>query len=173
MHKPLTRKGFTIIEVTAGLAVAGVLALVAAGLFRAGLRSYVYSVRQTGAVLAACRSFSGYGAQSGVLWSAREAVSVAGLSASSVTLVQVDSSTVAFSAFNGGFYRAAGAYTTRLAEGVDTAAISYYALDSNGRVMVATSAAGAVLVAAQVGAQGPSANEKPYTFTAAARLYNK
>lgn len=173
MHKPLNRKGFTVLEVTAGLAVAGVLALVAAGLFRAGLKSYFYSVRQTGAVLAACRSFSGYGAQNGVIWSAQGATGVTTLSASSVTLVQADSTTVAFAAQNGGFYRAAGAYTTRLAEGVDTAAISYYSLDSNGRVIVATSAATAVLVSAQVSAQGTSPNEKPYTFTAAARLYNK
>jgi len=173
MHKPITRRGFTLLELAVGIAVAGILALVSAGLFKAGIESYNYAYRQTRVIFGACRSFSGSGSRLGIIWMTQTASSVTDLSASALTLISPASTNVTFSALNNGLYRTQNGEQLLQADSVSAAEFRYYNLDTAGRIVVSTSASSAVFVTAKMSMSGIGAKDKTYNFMSGARLLNK
>jgi len=176
MHKPLRsfgRRGVTLVELVVGIAVAGVLALITAGLFKAGLESYDYSYRQGYSIFAACRGFAGNGSKVGLIWSAQEAKAVSALSASSLALLSPSGTAILYT-LSGNELRQTNAGVQELqAKPVTAVSFDYYNLDSQERIMVSTAPEAATLVTARLKVvAGYGARAKTYNFMSGARLHN-
>lgn len=171
-HQPLSA-GFTIVELIIAAAISAVIALVSAGLFKAGMLSYLYSIRQASAASAARASLSGDGSKVGLLWEAQAAAAVQTLHASTLTLTTNAGATVSYYVTeDGDFYRVAASSSARLATGVSALALNYYNLDASGTVIESTAPASAALVTARLTVAGKSSADKTQVFYGGARLRN-
>ncbi len=171
-HQPLSRSGFTLMELVIGIAVAAVVGLVSAGLFKAGLKTYNYSYRQTSVLAGARRALSGSGSLPGVIWAAQSASSVTALSGSSLTLAPPSASSITYQVSGGNLYQTTSGVRTLQSVSVSSAVFSYYNLDSSGLIMVSTLAANATFVTMQLTLTGKSANDRTYNFLGGAQLRN-
>ena len=171
-HEPLRRPGITLIELAVGIAVAAVVGLVSAGLFKAAIKTYNYTYRETNALSGARKAFDGSGSRSGIIWTGRSAASVQSLSSSSLALIPPDKSTATFFVSNLNLYQLRLGAQTLQGPAISSASFSYYNLDAAGRVMVATSPASATFVTALLKMTGSGPNNKTYISFSGAQLRN-
>ena len=171
-HEPLKRGGFTLLELVIGISLAGVVGLVTAGLFKAGLKSYNYSYRQTRIISSARKSLVGDGPRSGMIFAAQGAVSVDSLSASSLTVTPAGDFSTTFFVSGDNLYRSRLERDTLQADMVSSVTVSYYSMDDIGHIMVATAPAAASFVTSQIIMKGKLSYDKKYTFVSGARLHN-
>ena len=165
-------RGFTVVELLMGLAVSGVVALVASGLFKAGLLTFHYAVRQNHALTAGRKALAGDGSRHGMVWMSQGAASVAGLDASSLAVSPPGALSTTFHVHGEGLYRSQLDVPVMHAEGVSAVALHYYNLDDGGRIVASTAPASASLVTALVSVHGKSPRRKTYHFFSGARLRN-
>lgn len=165
-------RGFTLVELLMGLAVSGVVALVVSGLFRAGLLTFNYAVRQNRALTAGRMALSGDGARHGMVWMSQGAASLAGLDASSLAVSAPGALPTTFHVRGEDLYRSQLDVPVRHAEGVGAVALNYYNLDDAGRIVESTAPASAALVTALVSVHGKNPRRKAYHFFSGARLRN-
>lgn len=167
------RKGFTIAELTVGVACAAVISLVSAGLFKAGVSTYNYTIRQNSVLIAAANSLSGDGSRLGILSSTRQAKDVGSLSATTLVLVSTAGATTTFALSGENLNRTENSLTTQLATGISTVTYRYYNLNpSTGLIMESTAAVSAAMVTANLVVKGKYATQRNYLFYGAARLRN-
>lgn len=164
--------GFTIAEMILVVSISSVIALVSALLFKGGMLSYIYAMRQAAAISAARASLTGDGSKAGLLWEAQGAAAVQSLDAGTLTLTTNSGGTVSYYVSNGSFYRTAGLSTTLLAADVTALALKYYNLNGAGSVIESTAAASASLVTARLTVAGKSSADKVQVFYAGARMRN-
>jgi hypothetical protein len=170
-HQPLNA-GYTIVELILAAAISATIALVSALLFKAGILSYIYSMRQASAVTAARASLSGDGAKTGLLWEAQGASAVQSLDAATLTLSTISGGTVTYSVNGDAFTRVSGTSTMVLATGVTSLALNYYNLNAGGTIIESTAPASAALITARITVAGKSADDKTQVFYGGAKLRN-
>lgn len=172
-NQPLNRRGLTLAEVAIGSALIGVVALVTAGLFRAGMLTYNYVYRQTRVLAGARKALSGDGSHFGIVWAAQSASSVSALDAARLTLVPPLGVNTWFFVSGGKLYQSYLSVQTLQAEPVSSLAVNYYNLDDSGRIVVSTVAASAAFATAQISMRGNAPKDKAYNFISGARLRNR
>ena len=172
VHEPLKRGGFTLLELVIGIALAGVVGLVTSGLFKAGIKSYNYSYRQTRIISSARKSLAGDGSRSGMILAAQGAVSVDSLSSSRLPVTPAGDFSTAFFVSGDNLYRSRLERDTLQADMVSGIAVSYYSMDDTGHIMVATAPASASFVISQIIMKGKLSYDKKYTFVSGTRLHN-
>jgi hypothetical protein len=173
LHQPLNRRGITLLELTVGIALAGVVGLVSAGLFKAGIKSYNYSYRQTRIISSARKAMAGDGPRLGMTLATLNASAVDALAVSSLTVTPAGDFSTTFLLSDGGLYRHRLATRSLQAESVTGLQVAYYNLDAAGRIMVSTSAASAAYVTTQIELKGARPGDKTYNFAAGALVRNK
>ncbi len=169
----MNRRGFTVPEMAVGIACAAVISLVSAGLFKAGVGTYNYTVRQNAALLAGSNALSGDGSRSGILASARQAKSVSALSSTSLVLLSTAAAATSFALSSENVTRTENGITSQLAAGVSTMTFRYYNINAGtGLIMESTAAVNASLVTAHLNVKGRYSAQRTYVFFGAARLRN-
>lgn len=171
-YEPLTRRGFTMLELVVGIALAAVIGLVCAGLFRAGIKSYNYSYRQTRVIYSARQAMAANGARLGMIWAAQTAASVDSLSVSTLSVTQPGDFSTSYLISNKNLYACRLAAKDLQAESVSTMTVSYYNLDANGHIMVSTAPEAVAMVTTQISMQGSTARDRTYNFMSGALVRN-
>lgn len=157
-----------------GITIASVIGLVCAGLFRAGLKSYNYSYRQTRVLYSARKAMSGDGPRLGMASAAQMASSVDSISTATLTVTPAGDFSTTFSSERGGLYMARLANKSLQAEAVTSLKAAYYNIDAaTGRIMASTAPVSAELVTVQVTMKGAHGGEHTYNFFSAALARNK
>jgi|GEM_PF-1534226 len=172
-NQPLNRRGFTLAEVVIGCALAGAVALITSGLFKAGFVTYNYVYRQTRTLSGARKAILGDGSHFGLVWASQSASSSGSLSPSVLTLVPPAGVNTVFSVQGGQLYQSYLGVQTLQAEPVSELAVSYYNLDNSGRIVISTVAASASFVTTKLVMKGRSQNDKTYNFISGARMRNR
>lgn len=172
-YQPLKRRGLTLVELSVGIALAGVVALVSVGLFKAGLKSYNYSYRQMRMLTSARKALAGDGTRSGMIQAVQSAVSVDALSVSSLAVTPAGDFPTIYFVGDGGLYTSRLATQALQAEAVSSMTVSYYNMDADGHIIVATAPASAAFATAQITMKGALASDKEYSFMSGAMLHNK
>lgn len=155
-----------------GVAVSGVVALVTAGLFKAGLLTFNYAVRQNYALSSARKALDGDGPRYGMVWMSQGASFVETLAASSLTVAAPNALPTTFAVHGQDLYQSQLDVKVKHAEGVSSVALNYYNLDDAGRIVESTSPASATLVTALVSIRGKDPRRKTYEFFSGAQLRN-
>lgn len=172
LRQPLGRPGLTLIEITVGIAIAGVVGLVSAGLFKAGLKSYNYAYVQTRALTSARKALAGDGPNFGMMWAAQNGVSVDSLGISSFTVTPAGDFSTVFSVSNNGLYKLRLATKALQAESVGALTVNYYNIGANGLIMASTAPSAATLVTTLVTTRGALTSARTYNFFSGAQLRN-
>ena len=165
-------RGFTVVELLMGLAVSGVVALVASGLFKAGLLTFNYAVRQNRALTAGRKALAGDGPRYGMVWMSQGAAFIEGLDASSLAVSPPGALPTTFHVHEQDLYRSQLDVPVMHAEGVGAVALHYYNLNDDGRIIESTAPASAALITALVSIHGKNSGRKAYSFFSGARLRN-
>ena len=165
-------RGFTLVEVTVGIAVSGVVALVVAGLFKAGILTFNYAVRQNYALSSARKALAGDGARYGMVWMSQGAAFVEKLTASSLTVSPPDAPTTTFQVYGEHLYQSQLDVQIKHAEGISSVALHYYNLNDAGRIIESTSSVSASLMTAMVSIRGKNPRRKSYHFFSGAQFRN-
>lgn len=168
----MNRKGFTVPELVIGIACAAVIGLVSTALFKAGVTTYNYTIRQNSILISASNALSGNGAKTGILSSARQSKDISALNTSSLVLLSTASNTTTFALAGENMTRTENGATVQLATGVSTVTFRYYNLAASGLIMVSTAANTASLVTTNLVVKGKFAKQRDYIFYGAARLRN-
>lgn len=163
-------RGMTLIEAVIGMAVLALISLGIAGIFKAGMQSSNYTLRQTFAVSNARKGLLGDGSRPGVVWDLRAADFVTALTTGSITLSQPGSSAITFFTASESLHRTHSGAAREQAKGVTNLGIAYYNFDDNGRVIESTSPLSAVLVTAELTMR--RRGQREYRFMTGARLRN-
>lgn len=171
----MNRRGFTIIELMAGLAAAAILAAVIARVFLLGIMAYNFASRQGDSLLSARKAMAGDGSRVGLLTASRGAYQFSLTSSSSLALVGlVGTSTipVSFALTNGILNYTASTKTVVQASGLTSISLAYYTA-SAGQISSTTVAAAATMMTATVTVgSGTATAQKPYTLYSGAILRN-
>lgn len=168
-RQPVER-GLTLVELVVGIAAMSVITLVLAGLFKAGLQSYRYALRQNLVLANARKAIEGDGRSRGILWNAQAAQSLA-LSSGSVTLSLPSQPSLQYLVSDRTLLQSQMGTQQKQADGVTGLQSGYYNLDGQGRIMQSTAAASAAMVATTLTMQGRG--EKTYVFFSGAGLRNR
>lgn len=161
----------TIIELTIGSAVIGIIAIVMAGIFKAGVGSSNYSLRQGLVVANAQKAVFGERLRRGVSRALQDGVGVNALNADSLDFRTWDSPDVDYYIENGNLIRSHSGLAKPQAVGVTGLEVRYYNLDSNGLIIESTAAVSAQLVTARIAMQGKGST-KSYAFFTGATMRN-
>ncbi len=169
--KDPSRAGFTLVEAMMGVSLAAIVGLVLAGLFKAGLDTYNYTMRQSLVLTSYRKASAGDGPRRGMVWSAQDAVSVAELSASTLTVNPSAGSALNYTVAGGSLWRSqAGTFGVQ-APAVTALEVNYYNLDAAGLVIESTAAASATLATTLTTMQA-SGKYKTYVFFSGGLLRN-
>lgn len=170
MKRLSNTQGMMLIDTMIGVIVMVLVTGVLVGLFSAGQKSFAYAWKQTTLLTGARQALEGGGNPHGLLWDARQALTVQSLSASSLTATLPGGDAPQFQQSGTQLQTTQQSRTSSLAQNVNTFQINYYNLNSQGHIMVSTSSTLANLVTAQVQFQG--SGKKAYTFYTGAQLRN-
>jgi Tfp pilus assembly protein PilV len=165
--------GFTMLEALLGIAVASIIALASAGLFKAGIMTYNYTARQNDILENARKALSGDASKRGLLWAARTAPTVQALNANTLVVADVGgvtSTTFSLTSQNLNYTNASG--TFKLADKITAISFAYYNIGPDGRIQVSTAATSATLVTASLTLTGKNASQREYKAFSGARLRN-
>ncbi len=163
--------GFTVVEAIVAVAIISVLSLTIGSLFKAGIQTSTYALRQGLALQNAQSAVNGTSLQRGLAWAIRDGVSVSSLNASTLSLATWDSPSVVFTA-GSGLVRSELGVPRLQARGVSALDVHYYNVDGSGRVVESTAAASAQLVTATA-TMGGEGQAKTYSFFTGAALRNR
>lgn len=166
-----SRRGFTLVELTMGVAVAALLALTVSSLFKAGILTARYSLGQTQVLSSARSALMGAGGVKGIVWETQEASSFSTMSSSSLALGYSAGPTHSFRLAGRNLLQNELGSDRTIAAGVSSVTFGYYNLDSAGRVMQSTAAESAAMVTAEIVLPGDRG--KTFSFLTGARLRNK
>ena len=161
-----------MVEVMVGIAVAGIVALVVSGLFRAGILTFNYAVRQNHALAAARKALAGDGANYGMVWMSQGAAFVEDISASSLTVSPRNALSTTYHVHEQDLYQSQLGVKTMQAEGIGAVALHYYNLNDAGRIIESTAPASAALMTVLVSIHGKNPRHKTYNFFSGAQLRN-
>ena len=165
-------KGFTLVEMAVGIAVTAMIGLIIAGLFKAGIQSYRYSLRQTLVLANARKAIDGDGGARGLIWSGQEAQATSDLSADGVTLNLPTVASRRFLVANQALFQSQMGSENKQADGITSMQAVYYNLDAQGRIMESASAASASLITTLLTMRGSGA-DRSYQFFSGARMRNR
>jgi len=154
-----------------GVAIASVLALVIAGIFKAGVLTSRYSLAQTRILSEARAALIGTGKIKGVLWQTQEASSFSTMSSTSLALGYAGAASITFRLSGKDLLQGQLGVDQKVTTGISSIAFSYYNVDAAGLIMESTAAASAALVTASVAL--PGERGKSYTFFTGASLRNQ
>lgn len=171
-HSSRQPLGLTLVEFAVGIAIASVVGLVTAGLFKAGILTYQYTVLQNTALTAARQALLGEGRRRGMLWTLQEARSVGSLSASSLTVSPPQESQATYLVKGERLLKVQLGVENEQAKGVSSLQVSYYSLDGQGRIITSASEATASLITVAVSLKGWRPSQKAYSFYSGAVLRN-
>lgn len=166
-----SRRGFTLMELMMGVAIASVLALVVSGIFKAGILTSRYSLSQTRILSEARAALIGTGRIKGVLWQAQEGSSFMTLSSTSLAVGYASAASISFRLSGLDLLQSQLGVDQKAATGISSMTFSYYNLDAAGRIMESTAAASAALVTAAVVLPGDRG--KNYNFFTGAALRDR
>lgn len=153
-----------------GVAVAGIISMSLAGLFKAGLRTFAYTLRQHFVLSNSRKAIAGDGNRVGLVWAASDAGAVTALSSSTLTLSTGGGSALSYSVAADNLVSTHLGVSKEQARGVTALELRYYNLDGSGRIMESTAAASAVFSTALATLAG--SREKEYSFYSGAGLRN-
>lgn len=156
-----------------GIAIASVIGLVCAGLFRAGIKSYNYSYRQTRVLYAARKALAGDGPRLGLVSASQNAASVDSISSCTLTVTPEGGFSTLFQSDGAALYASRLATKSLQAEAVTSVSAAYYNMDANGRIMVSTSPDTVELVTVQVTMKAAPGSQHTYNFTSGAIVRNR
>lgn len=166
------RQGITLVELVIGISIAGIIGLIVAGMFKAGMIAYRYSVRQNAILTAARKAFQGEGAHTGILWGTLAGAAIPVLSPSSLAVNPSAAPTITYSVTDGVLYRTQTGLPKELSKGITSLQVNYYGLDGTGRIIECAIASCASLVTTLITLQGPG-KDKTYTFFSGTTLRNR
>lgn len=153
----MNRRGFSVVELIIGIAVASVIAIVSASLFKAGIKTYRYTARQTVALAAGVSAMRGSGSREGMILASRSAQYVQALDAGQLA-VRTSTGVVSTYMLSGGnLMRGLSTGTTvTLAADVSALAVNYYNIAATGLIVESTVAANATMATFKVTVKGLS-----------------
>jgi len=169
-HQPLNA-GFTLMELTIGLASFGIIGAILVMLFSAGLKSVNYSLFQTLMLTSARQAFEGSDTLHGMVWQARQAASLNDLAASTLDLNTPAGSLVQYQISNQSLINVQQGIQKTQAVKVVALSVNYYAMNSQGTIVQSTTAASATMVTTSIQIQGPKF--QPHYFFTGAELRNR
>lgn len=161
----------TLVEALVGIVVLAIVSVAAAGLFKAGIRSSVYTLRQTAFLTGARKGLLGEAGRHGLVWTSQESASAADLSTGTLTLGQAAGSAVSFRLQQGRLLRSQVGVDSVQAGDISRLSVAYYNLDDAGLVIESTAAAGAAFVTFELGVSRDGSPEQ--RFFSGARLRNR
>ncbi len=164
-------RGVTLAEVMIAVAVAGSLALVIAALFRAGLTSYQFSIRQTFFLSGIRKALSGEGSQQGLNWAGMSAQAAGNLNPNDIQFLFSSVPAVDYYVSSNTLYRRQLSSAYPLAPNINSLSFDYYQLDGSGLIVASTAPESALLVTVAASMRG-SVLEKNYSLFSAAQLRN-
>jgi len=162
--------GFFLAEAAVALITLGIILAVIVALFAAGVKTFVYTLRQTSVLTNAREMYEGNGPVHGLLWSSRNAASFQDLSTSSVDLNSAGGTPLQFTLSNNTLFRTQQSVSASLGNTITTLQPAYYNMNSSGLIVVSTSASSADFVTVFV--QTVSPDKKTFSFYSGARLRN-
>lgn len=169
----MSSRGATMVELIVGIAVAAVISLVSASLFRAGTKVYTHTMRQNAVLADASKALDGQGSTVGMLWATRRSMRVSALNGGSLVLLSTGSVTTTFSLAGGKLWDTTGSVTTKLADNVTDLGVNYYTVDgATGLVSESSSAVSASFVTVGLTMSGYNVAQTTYSFFSGARLRN-
>lgn len=169
--KSSSRAGFTLVEAMMGVALAAIVGLVLAGIFKAGLDTYNYTMRQSLVLTSYRKAAAGDGPRRGMVWSAQDAVSVAALTASTLTVNPSAGAALNYTVTGEKLWRSqAGTFQVQ-APAVTGLQVNYYNLDAAGLVIESTAAASALMATTLTTLQA-TGKYKTYVFFSGGLLRN-
>ena len=154
-----------------GVAIASVLSLVVAGIFKAGILTSRYSLSQTQILSEARAALIGTGKLKGVLWQVQEGSSFSTLSSTSLAVGYASAASISFRLSGKDLLQRQLSVDQKVTTGISSMTFSYYNLDAAGHIMESTAAVSASLVTGT--AVLPGERSKNYTFFTGAALRNK
>ena len=164
------KRGFTLIETLMGMVSCIIIVTVLVSLFQAGMKTFIYTWRQTSVFTNVRKMYEGDGPAEGFLWSSRSATSLRDLSTSALNLNAADGSQPTFTLSQGNLTRTLLGKTTILGTNVTTFTPTYYNLDALGHIMISTSTDVANFAAMYIQTQVPA--KKTFSFYSGGRLRN-
>ena len=166
-----SEKGFTLIELVMGIAVISIISFVLILLFKSGIVTYRYNLRQTLALGSARKALWGNAYLKGIVWSLQEAESVSELNPARLRLMAPDGINRQYYVEGNKLHHSHGERSRKQAPAVTALEFAYFSKDARGRVVESTGTASAALVSAFVHLEG-SAKNKDYTFLSTVKLRN-
>jgi prepilin-type N-terminal cleavage/methylation domain-containing protein len=167
------RGGFTFLELLVALVIAGIVVTALIGLFKAALTSTRFTLRQTFVLSNARKALVGDGSHRGIIWGIQESTSTAvSLSPTSLNLL-LSSSSLNYALSGEILNKTQSGTTYPLAKGLSDIEVKYYAMDSNGLIMVAPSTDTAMYVTAAFTLRGRLMKETTFYLYSGAWLRNK
>jgi hypothetical protein len=164
--------GMSLIELAIGMASLVLIGGVIMGLFSAGMKSFIYTLRKTSVLTSARQAIEGGGSLHGMLWEVREALFVSDLTTSHLALNASDGTSVQYAVSNGDFLNTTQGVQKTQAQKVTSMQTQYYNMGGSGQVIQSTSAVSASFVTTWVQMVGTGKNSKTYTFFSGAELRN-
>lgn len=164
-------RGMTLVEAVIGIAVLALISLGVAGIFKAGMQSSNYTLRQTFVISNARKALLGDGAREGLLWDLRDASSVASLSTGTAVISRPGTSAITYFAGADALLRSHSGVSREQAKGVTALSLAYYNFNDAGVVIESTAPLSAALVTTEITMRRRSQRE--YRFMTGARLRNQ
>jgi hypothetical protein len=166
------KRGVSLVELSISLAGLAVISGVIAGLFGAGMKAFVYSMRTTAALSGARQVLEGGSRLPGMVWQLRDALWINDLATSSLAVTSSDAVTVRYSISNDTFWNTTQGAQKEQAKNITSLQTQYYNIGDSGLIIQSTSPVSATFATTWVQVQGRGKNRKTYTFFSGARLRN-
>jgi len=160
----------TLVELVMGLVIIAVIAGIITGLFKAGIKSFHYTLRQTLVLANARKAFDGDGSAHGLLWQAREAGSVNTLGASTLHVDSPQGFPVQYTLSDGVLWNIQRGDQTEQAKAVTAMQTKYYHMSDQGIITESVDASSATLITVFLQMEAP--RKKSYSFFSGGQLRN-
>lgn len=169
----MNSRGVTLVELMMGVVTAVIIGAASAGLLKAGIMTYTFSVAQNEALTKTRKAVSGEGSVSGIVPAGRGAYAVDALNASQVAVLSSSAAVVtSYYISSGSLFKSKGGTAGLHAESITSVEVNYYNMDSNGLITESTSAASARLVTALVTMAGKTSKLKDHKLFSGTTLRN-
>jgi hypothetical protein len=169
-RQPLNRRGITLVEVALGIGILGIISVVIAGMLRAGVVTYNYTMGQLVVLRRTRQALDNPAASQGVVRALRAAKGASALSDGSIRIEPTQGPEVRFHLEQGALLSSQTGVSAKQADGIRSMEFKYYHLDENGRVVESAGLDSASLV---VGTMRMSGGRSEHVTFSGAALRNR
>jgi prepilin-type N-terminal cleavage/methylation domain-containing protein len=165
IRQPLNR-GVTLVELMIGVAVIGVLSLVIAGMLKAGMTTYNYTMKKLVILRHTRQALDSSGASHGMVWAIRGAQGVWALESDALSLQSANGSRSRLSVVENKLTSSQFDVATTQSDGISSVRFKYYNLDDSGRLVESSVPQSVALVVSTI--KMPDGRTEHVTFSGAA-----